>query len=227
MTWRSSLWYGLGAIVDAAESAYTADSGHPTAFLPPAYWQRPMGSNIGPYIRITPNGWYATINNRHTAITCGVVVGPDTSFGTAKSGLKQTLVAKRLRERQLLHLQIAMTVRDQASADVNFARAMKEVATAIQELVQSVNMTQIQMQYEKSMAQSEALKDQMESFIDTASDTVQQRDAQSEAVVKDEEIDKLIEEEVAKSEADKFDAEIDKGLKDIERQLGGGEPEKP
>jgi len=153
--------------------------------------------------------------------------GDKQSFGTAKSGLKQTMVAKRLRERQLLHLQIAMTVRDQASADVNFARAMKEVATAIQELVQSVNMTQIQMQYEKSMAQSEALKDQMESFIDTASDTVQQRDAQSEAVVKDEEIDRLIDEEVAKAEGDKFDAEIDKGLKDIERQLGGEEPEKP
>jgi len=70
----------------AAESAFSADSGHPTAFLPPAYWQRPMGSNVGPYIRITPNGWYATINNVHTAITCGVVVGPDTSFGTAQSG---------------------------------------------------------------------------------------------------------------------------------------------
>lgn len=147
--------------------------------------------------------------------------GDGQSFATAKSGLKQTMVAKRLRERQLLHLQIAMTVKDQAAADVNFARAMKEVATAIQELVQSVNMTQIQMQYEKSMAQSEALKDQMESFIDTASDTVRERDAQTEAVVKDEEIDRLIEEEAAKSEAEKLDAEIDKGLKDIERQLGG------
>ena len=70
----------------AAESAYTADSGHPTSVLPLAYWSRPSGSNIGPYIRITPNGWYATINNVHTAITCAVFVGPDTSFGTAESG---------------------------------------------------------------------------------------------------------------------------------------------
>ena len=80
-----SMRAALVALV-AAESAFWADSGHPTAFLPPAYWQRPMGSNIGPYIRITPNGWYATINNVHTAITCAVFVGPDTSFGTAKSG---------------------------------------------------------------------------------------------------------------------------------------------
>ena len=70
----------------AAESAYTADSGHPTAMLPLSYWSRPSGSNIGPYIRITPNGWYATINNVHTAISCAVFVGPDTSFGTAKAG---------------------------------------------------------------------------------------------------------------------------------------------
>lgn len=142
------------------------------------------------------------------------------SLATAKSALKQTLVAKRLRERQLLHLQIAMTVKDQAAADVNFARAMKEVATAIQELVQSVNMTQIQMQYEKSMAQSEALKDQMESFIDTASQTVQDRDMQSEAVVSDKEIDSLIEEEVARAEGDTLEKDIEKGLSDIQKQLG-------
>jgi hypothetical protein len=153
--------------------------------------------------------------------------GDAQSFATAKSGLKQTLVAKRLRERQLLHLQIAMTVRDQAAADVNFARAMKEVSLAITELVKSVNMTQIQMEYEKSMSQSEALKDQMEAFIDTASQGVQERDAQTEAVVKDDEIDKLIEAEVAKSEAEKFDAEIEKDLKDINRQLGEGQSENP
>jgi hypothetical protein len=69
-----------------AESAYTADSGHPTAFMPQAYAPRTITGNIGPYIRITPNGWYATINNLHTAITCAVFIGPDTSFGTAKSG---------------------------------------------------------------------------------------------------------------------------------------------
>ena len=145
------------------------------------------------------------------------------SLATSKSGLKQVLVAKRLRERQVLHLEIAMTIRDQAEADVNFAKAMKEVSIAITELVKSVNMTEIQMQYERAMAQSETLKEQSESFIETASQTVQDRESGSEQVVKDDEIDKLIEEEAARTEADSFDKGIEKNLKDIEKELGGGE----
>jgi hypothetical protein len=150
-------------------------------------------------------------------------IGDPSSLATSKSGLKQVLVAKRLRERQLLHLEIAMTIRDQAEADVNFARAMKEVSVAITELVQSVNMTEIQMQYERAMAQSETLKEQSESFIETASQTVQDRETGSEQVVTDSEIDKLIEEEAARSEADTFDKNIEKGLKDIEKELGDSE----
>lgn len=150
-------------------------------------------------------------------------IGDPQSLATSKSGLKQVLVAKRLRERQCLHLEIAMTIRDQAEADVNFARAMKEVSIAISELVKSVNMTEIQMQYERAMAQSETLKEQSESFIETASQTVQDRETGSEEVVKDAEIDKLIEEEAARSEADTFDKNIEKGLKDIEKELGDSE----
>ncbi len=152
-------------------------------------------------------------------------IGDPQSLATSKSGLKQVLVAKRLRERQVLHLEIAMTIRDQAEADVNFARAMKEVSIAISQLVQSVNMTEIQMQYERAMAQSETLKEQSESFIETASQTVQDRETGSEQIVSDGEIDKLIEEEAARSEADPFDKNIEKGLKDIEKELG--ESEKP
>jgi hypothetical protein len=150
-------------------------------------------------------------------------IGDPQSLATSKSGLKQVLVAKRLRERQVLHLEIAMTIRDQAEADVHFARAMKEVSVAISELVKSVNMTEIQMQYERAMAQSETLKEQSESFIETASQTVQDRETGAEEVVKDAEIDKLIEEEAARSEADSFDKNIEKGLKDIEKELGDSE----
>jgi hypothetical protein len=148
-------------------------------------------------------------------------IGDPQSLATSKSGLKQVLVAKRLRERQVLHLEIAMTIRDQAEADVNFAKAMREVSQAISELVKSVNMTEIQMQYERAMTQSETLKEQSEAFIETASQTVQDRESGSEAIVKDDEIDKLIEEEAAQSEKDSMDKNIEKGLKDIEKELGG------
>lgn len=68
----------------AAESAYAADSGHPTPYLPASYF--PALTDRTPYIRLTPNGWWARIESRHTAIWCAVVVGPDTVIGGAKSG---------------------------------------------------------------------------------------------------------------------------------------------
>ena len=68
----------------AAESAYAADSGYPTAYLPASYFPRLPDRSL--YITLTPNGWWARIESRHTGITCAVVVGPDTTIGGAKSG---------------------------------------------------------------------------------------------------------------------------------------------
>lgn len=152
-------------------------------------------------------------------------VGDAQSLASAKSGLKQTMIAKRLRERQLLHLQIAMTIRDQADADVSFAKAMKEVSAAITELCKSVNMTQIQLEYERAMGQSEMLKDRMEQFISDASATVQERETGAEEIVRDEEIDKLIEEEAVRAESTELDRQIQESLREIEGKLG--EKEKP
>ena len=68
-----------------AESAFVADSGRPTAFMPAEYFS-PDKSNLGPFIRLTFNGWWATIQNLHTPITCAIVVGADTTIGNARPG---------------------------------------------------------------------------------------------------------------------------------------------
>lgn len=76
----------LRALV-AAESALVADSGSARASPPPAYWSRPMGNNIGPYIRAAFDGWLAWTENTHADGWCGVAVGPDTQWiGNAPSG---------------------------------------------------------------------------------------------------------------------------------------------
>jgi|SRR5712672_1113729 len=73
----------------AAESALTADSGYPRMLMPehsPHYWTGPSPGNVGPLIRLTRNGWWATMSNTLTGIHCAVAVGGDTTFGGAKSG---------------------------------------------------------------------------------------------------------------------------------------------
>lgn len=68
------------------ESLFTADSGHPTAFLPPPYWPQVTMGNTFNAIRVTPQGWHASINNGITSTMCAVAVGPDTVLDDAPSG---------------------------------------------------------------------------------------------------------------------------------------------
>ena len=76
----------LTALV-VAESALAADSGFPRAQPPLQYWSRPTGNNIGPYIQVAYDGWYAWTQNTHADVWCGVAVGPDTAwFGNTPSG---------------------------------------------------------------------------------------------------------------------------------------------
>src|SRR5919106_2614405 len=70
----------------AAESAIVADSGYPSAHLGAPYWTGPSRGNMGPWIHITRNGWWATLSSTVTAIHCAVSVGGDTTFATAGPG---------------------------------------------------------------------------------------------------------------------------------------------
>ena len=75
----------LTALV-SAESALVVDSGFPRALPGRAYWSRPMGNNLGPYIRVSYDGWLAWTGNTHADVWCAVAVGPDTQwFGNAPS----------------------------------------------------------------------------------------------------------------------------------------------
>ena len=68
----------------AAESAVAAKTGRPWSNLGTDY--RATSGNVGPYITLTRNGWWATMSNTLTGIHCAVAVGGDTTFGGAKSG---------------------------------------------------------------------------------------------------------------------------------------------
>jgi hypothetical protein len=57
-----------------AESAFVADSGLPTAFLPLPYAFPPSKGNRPPEIVLRPDGWSATIVNDNTSISCSITV---------------------------------------------------------------------------------------------------------------------------------------------------------
>ncbi len=72
----------------AAESAFVADSGHATAVLPTTYYRYDItAGNVGRPIQIRPGGWWATIVNVNTTISCVVFVGAvDTVIPGARPG---------------------------------------------------------------------------------------------------------------------------------------------
>ncbi len=70
----------------AAESTLAVDSGYPRNNIPPHYWTGPSRGNVGPFITLTRNGWWATMSNTLTGIHCAVAVGGDTTFASAQQG---------------------------------------------------------------------------------------------------------------------------------------------
>lgn len=146
--------------------------------------------------------------------------GDTANYNLSRHALKQTLAAKRLRERQLLHLEIAISIKDQTEADMNFAKGMKEVSNAIQSLCQNVNMLEIQIGYDKALACSEMLKKETEKLLDKASKNfMQKHDAAVTELVTDKEVDELLAVPRTAPENEDIDSLIEKQIKDIQKNL--------
>jgi hypothetical protein len=84
----------------------------------------------------------------------------------------------------------------------------------------STDLAKTQSDFARAMAQAQSMEERMEIFLDLANETMLGEAASSEELVTDEEIDALIEAEVAQSEGAGIDKAISKGLKEIEKELG-------
>jgi hypothetical protein len=70
----------------AAESAFVADSGRPTANPPLSYWSAKGRGNYATTIRIERDRWVATMNNLHTSMSCSITAMVDTTTWTYHAG---------------------------------------------------------------------------------------------------------------------------------------------
>lgn len=141
-------------------------------------------------------------------------------FEFLKKQLKKTAVQKRLRERQLLSLETALQIKTQAEGDVEFAQSMNSMSKALMEVYGAVDMGKIQTNFQKAMAQAESMKERMDIFLDAIQESFAGEVEGADDLVSDKEIDRLIDSEVAHEESGEADADIEKGLKDLENELG-------
>jgi len=148
-------------------------------------------------------------------------IGDSSQYDFLKRQLKKTAAQKRMRERQLLSIETAVQIKNQAESDADFAKSMGSVAKAVSEVYGSVDFAKTQKNFEKAMMQAETLQQQMEIFLEMTQEHVMSGEVEGEnEVVSDAEIDKMLDEEVVhEEESGSLDKDIEKGLKDIQDEL--------
>jgi hypothetical protein len=144
----------------------------------------------------------------------------DQQLSFIKATLKKTAAQKRLMERQLLNIETALQIKNQAEAHGQFAKAINAVSQSIAEMFGSTDLARTQADFQRAMAQAQSLEERMELFLDLANEAMLGETAGSEELVSDEEIDALVDAEVAQAEGEGIDEAISKGLKEIEKELG-------
>lgn len=147
-------------------------------------------------------------------------IGDKEQYDFLKRQLKKTLASRRMRERQLLSIETAMQIKNQAEADADFAKSMGSVAKAIADVYGSVDLAKTQKNFEKAMMQAETLQQQMEIFVEMTQEHVMSGEIEGEdKIVSDAELDRMLSEEVAHEEGEGVDQEIEKGIKSIQDEL--------
>jgi len=147
-------------------------------------------------------------------------IGDDSQLKFIKSALKKTALSRKLRERQLLSLETALQIKNQAESDGEFAKAMMEVSKSISEVYGATDLAKTQRNFEKALLQAETLQDRMQIFVEMTSESLSSADEEAEKILSDKDIDRMIDEEAVHEEKGELDKEIQKGLKEIEEELG-------
>jgi len=138
-----------------------------------------------------------------------------------KSALKRTAVQRRAMERQLLNIETALQIKNQAEAHAEFATAMNALSKSIGEMFGSTDFARTQKDFEKAMMQAQSMEERADLFLEMSSASLFGYEGSGEELVSDEEIDRMIEDEaVAEESRSELDEAIDQGLADVRKELG-------
>ena len=147
-------------------------------------------------------------------------MGANDQFSFLRKTLKKTASQKILLERQLLNIETAYQIKNQAEAHAQFAKSMNAVSHSIAETFGATDLAATQRDFEQALMKAESMEQQMEIFLDSVSETMGMDPTSSADLVSDEDIDQMVDAEIVHEEGEPLDAEISEGLKEIEKELG-------
>ncbi len=148
-------------------------------------------------------------------------MGSQEQYQFLKKTIQRTASQKRALERQLLNIETASQIKNQAEAHAQFASSMNAVSKSIAEVFGSTDLLETQKEFEKAMVKAETLEQQMELFLDMSSSSMFGYESSSDTLVSEEEIDRMIEDEaVAEESTSELDQAIADGLEVVRKELG-------
>jgi len=149
-------------------------------------------------------------------------IGDNNQYLFIRSALKKTAAVKKMLERQLLAIRNAMLIHQQAEASRQFAESMNVMAQGIGRIFGEMDLTRTQAQWEKAVAQAGSIEERMEIFLDAMEQSAISGDSATtanEALVSDEEIDRMIQADVLAAEKQEL-GKLDELESEIARELG-------
>ncbi|MCA8937913.1 MAG: hypothetical protein KDB68_17130, partial [Planctomycetes bacterium] len=139
-----------------------------------------------------------------------------------RKSLKATTFQRRMLERQLLTIEAAFQMKNQAESFAVFAESMGVVSKSINEVYKTTDLEATQKNFEHAMMQADTMSQRMDLFLDMSKDSLFETDSVAgEQLVTDEEIDQMIgvsTEDRKKMTREELDREIARELgEDVEK----------
>jgi len=148
-------------------------------------------------------------------------LGDPRLLGTLKKNIRRTQVMRYRFERGLLLLETAMQSKDQIESFESFGKGMAAITKSIEQSYGVTNLVKTQKDYEMAMSKAESMEQRIDLFLESALDSgAEISEDEAEAAMSDADLDRLIDERAVKAEDVGADDEIEKGLAEIERELG-------
>lgn len=148
-------------------------------------------------------------------------IGDEGQYQFIRGALKKTAAVKKMLERQLLSIQNAMLIQQQAQASQDFAQSMNVMAQEIGRIFGEMDLTRTQAQWEKAVAQAGSMEERMELFLDSMEQSAIAGGSTTarEDLVSDDEIDRMIQADVLAAEKAEM-GKLDELESEIARELG-------
>lgn len=149
-------------------------------------------------------------------------MGANDQLAFVRKSLKATTFQRRMLERQLLTIEAAFQMKNQAESFAIFAESMGVVSKSINEVYKTTDLEATQKNFEHAMMQADTMSQRMDLFLDMSKDSLFETDSVAgEQLVTDEEIDQMIgtnTDERKKMTREELDREIARELgEDVEK----------